>query len=125
MTDADFLATAASALRWLWDAVSAALGVGVVLYATVPPIRRFVDARIAHYFDRQLEELKSELGLEAARVQAQHQRLLQNSAIVDPGAARPADVRRPREAEAHRCRRQREPQQPRTVAVHSRLLRLC
>src|SRR5205823_2565692 len=50
MTDADFLATAASALRWLWDAVSAALGVGVVLYATVPPIRRFVDARIAHYF---------------------------------------------------------------------------
>ena len=82
MTYADLLATAASALRWLWDAVSAALGVGVVLYAAVPPIRRFVDGRIAHYFDRQIEELKHELGLEAVRVQAQHQRLLQNSAIV-------------------------------------------
>lgn len=64
------------------DVLGAGLGAALVLYASVPPFRRFVDGRIALYFEKQIVELKHELSLEAARVQAQHQRLLQNSAIV-------------------------------------------
>ncbi len=61
------------------------------LYVAVPPFRRFVDGRITHHFDRQLETHKHELTMLADIERARLQRVLQNSAIV---AARKHEVHR-------------------------------
>jgi hypothetical protein len=70
--------------HWLRDAV----GTGIVAFAVylLPPIRKLVDEwlgkKVAHHFDKQLEDHKHRLELIGDGVRAEYQRLLQNSAIV-------------------------------------------
>jgi hypothetical protein len=74
--------TVVSVVREIGNAISAGLGAALALYVAVPPFRRFVDGRIAHHFDKQLETHKHELTVLADVERARLQRSIQNSALV-------------------------------------------